>query len=101
MLSADTHRQIDAVFRIEAPRLIAGLARMTRDVGAAEELAQDALVAALERWPKEGTPDRPGAWLMATAKRKAIDAFRRKKMGAEKHQEIGRDLEWEQERAVG
>src|SRR5580765_6185086 len=101
MSAADTHRQIDAVFRIEAPRLIAGLARMTRDVGLAEELAQDALVAALERWPKEGTPERPGAWLMATAKRKAIDQFRRKKMAAEKHQEIGRDLEWEQERAVG
>ena len=101
MTAADTHRQIDAVFRIESPRLIAGLARMTRDVGLAEELAQDALVAALERWPKEGTPDKPGAWLMATAKRKAIDQFRRKKMAAEKHQEIGRDLEWEQERAVG
>jgi RNA polymerase sigma factor (sigma-70 family) len=101
MSAADTHRQIDAVFRIEAPRLIAGLARMTRDVGTAEELAQDALVAAMERWPKEGTPDKPGAWLMATAKRKAIDQFRRKKMAAEKHQEIGRDLEWEQERAVG
>jgi RNA polymerase sigma factor (sigma-70 family) len=101
MTAADTHRQIDAVFRIESPRLIAGLARMTRDVGLAEELAQDALVAALERWPQEGTPDKPGAWLMATAKRKAIDQFRRKKMAAEKHQEIGRDLEWEQERAVG
>src|SRR6478736_1503709 len=101
MTAADTHRQIDAVFRIESPRLIAGLARMTRDVGLAEELAQDALVAALERWPQEGTPDKPGAWLMATAKRKAIDQFRRRKMAAEKHQEIGRDLEWEQERAVG
>ncbi len=102
MSAADaTRRQIDAVFRIEAPRLIAGLARMTRDVGTAEELAQEALVAALERWPTEGTPDRPGAWLMATAKRKAIDGFRRKKMAAEKHLEIGRDLEWEQERAVG
>jgi RNA polymerase sigma-70 factor (ECF subfamily) len=101
MPAADIHRQIDAVYRIEAPRLIAGLARMTRDVGMAEELAQDALVAAIERWPKEGTPDKPGAWLMATAKRRAIDQFRRKKMAAEKHQEIGRDLEWEQERAVG
>src|SRR3954468_22708526 len=99
--AADAHRQIEAVFRIEGPRLIAGLARMTRDVGLAEELAQDALLAAIERWPKEGTPDRPGAWLMATAKRRAIDQFRRKKMAAEKHQEIGRDLEWQQERAVG
>jgi RNA polymerase sigma factor (sigma-70 family) len=98
--AADTHRQIDAAFRIEAPRLIAGLARMTRDVGLAEELAQDALVAAIERWPKEGTPDKPGAWLMATAKRRAIDHFRRGKMAAEKHNEIGRNLEWEQERAV-
>src|SRR6266566_1413976 len=101
MLAADPHRQIDAVFRIEAPRLIAGLARMTRDVGLAEELAQDALVTALERWPKEGTPDRPGAWLMAIAKRRAIDHFRRGKMAEVKHQEIGRDLEWEQERAAG
>jgi RNA polymerase sigma factor (sigma-70 family) len=101
MPAADTHREIEAVFRIEAARLIAGLARMTRDVGLAEELAQDALVAAIERWPKEGTPAKPGAWLMATAKRRAIDHFRRGKMAAEKHQEIARDLEWEQERAAG
>ena len=101
MLAADPHREIEAVFRIESPRLIAGLARMTRDVGLAEELAQDALVAAIEHWPTEGTPAKPGAWLMATAKRKAIDHFRRREMAAAKHAEIERDLEWEQERAVG
>jgi predicted RNA polymerase sigma factor len=69
----DAHRAIEAVFRIESPRLIAGLARMVRDVGLAEELAQDALVTALERWPESGVPDNPGAWLMATAKNRAID----------------------------
>src|SRR5436305_8324760 len=101
MPAGDTHREIEAVFRIEQPRLIAGLARMTRDVGLAEELAQDALVTALERWPREGTPTKPGAWLMATAKRRAIDHFRHGRMASEKHAEIGRDLEWQQERAVG
>src|SRR5437773_7220830 len=78
--SADTHRLIDAVWRIESARLIAGLARIVRDVGLAEELAQDALVAALERWPASGIPDNPGAWLMATAKHRAIDLFRRNKL---------------------
>ena len=92
MQAADAHRAIEAVWRIEAPRLIAGLARMVRDVGLAEELAQDALVAALERWPETGVPENPGAWLTATAKRRAIDNFRRAKMLARKHAELGRDV---------
>ena len=100
MPAADAHRQVEAVFRIEAPRLIAGLARMTRDVGTAEELAQDALVAALERWPKEGTPDRPGAWLMATAKHRAIDYFRRNTLLERKHAELGYEIESEQRAAA-
>ena len=79
MTATDTHRAIDAVWRIESPRLIAGLARIVRDVGLAEELAQDALVVALEQWPESGVPDNPGAWLMTTAKRRAIDHFRRSK----------------------
>lgn len=99
MTAADTRRTIDAIWRIESARLIGGLARMTRDVGLAEELAQDALVAALERWPTDGVPDKPGAWLMATAKRRAIDKLRRDKMLARKHAELGRELEEEQERA--
>lgn len=77
MTAADTHSAIDAVWRIESPRLIAGLARIVRDVGVAEDLAHDALVAALEQWPKEGVPRNPGAWLMAAAKHRAIDHFRR------------------------
>jgi RNA polymerase sigma factor (sigma-70 family) len=90
------HRAIEAVYRIEQARLIAGLARMTRDVGQAEELAQDALIAALEKWPSEGIPDKPGAWLMTHAKRRALDGFRREKMLERKHAEIGRDLEQDQ-----
>ena len=89
----DPHRAIESVFRIEQARLIAGLARMVRDVALAEELAQDALVAALSEWPKSGVPDRPGAWLMATAKRRAIDLFRRYNMQARRHDQIGRDAE--------
>ena len=89
----DTLCAIDAVFRIEQARLIAGLARMLRDVGLAEELAQDALVAALEQWPRSGIPDKPGAWLMAAAKNRAIDRLRRAKLIERKHQEIGHDLE--------
>src|SRR6202035_4780260 len=85
----DTTRAVEAVWRIEAPRLIAGVARMVRDVGLAEELAQEALVSALEHWPTEGTPDNPGAWLMATAKRRAIDELRRHKRLDRKHQELG------------
>jgi RNA polymerase sigma-70 factor, ECF subfamily len=92
-----THRIIDAVWRIESPRLIAGLARIVRDVGLAEELAQDALVAALERWPKVGIPDNPGAWLMTTAKRRAIDELRRRKLLDRKHEELGHAIELERE----
>jgi RNA polymerase sigma factor (sigma-70 family) len=92
MTAAATHRAIHAVWRIEQAKLIAGLARFTRDVGMAEELAQDALVAALETWPKSGVPEKPGAWLMATAKRRGVDHFRRAGMLDRKHEEIGRDL---------
>ncbi|MEA2701049.1 MAG: hypothetical protein QOI66_5320 [Myxococcales bacterium] len=96
----DLHRSIDAVYRIESARLIAGLARMVRDVGLAEELAQDALVTALERWPQTGIPDNPGAWLMAAAKNRAIDVLRRNKRVGRKHEEIGRETETKQEAAV-
>jgi RNA polymerase sigma factor (sigma-70 family) len=85
-------RTIDAIWRIEAPKLYAGLMRMVRDVGLAEDLAQDALVAALETWPEKGVPEKPGAWLMATAKRRAIDLLRRRALLDRKHAEIGRDL---------
>ena len=98
--AADTHRAIDAVWRIESARLIAGLARIVRDVGRAEELAQDALVAALEQWPESGVPDNPGAWLMAAAKHRAIDLWRRNKLLDRKHQELARELEAQQETAV-
>jgi RNA polymerase sigma factor (sigma-70 family) len=91
--AADTHRTIDAVWRIESPRLIAGLTRIVRDVGVAEDLAQDALVAALEQWPQSGVPDNPGAWLMATAKHRAIDRFRRSTRLERKLDEFGRELE--------
>ena len=93
MAAADTHRTIDAVWRIESARLIAGLARMVRDVGLAEELAQDALVAALEQWPQSGVPRNPGAWLMAAAKHRAIDLLRRKKLIERKHEQLGYELE--------
>jgi RNA polymerase sigma-70 factor (ECF subfamily) len=89
--ATDTHRAIDAVWRIESPRLIAGLTRIVRDVGVAEDLAQDALVAALEQWPKSGVPDNPGAWLMAAAKHRAIDYFRRNQRLDRKHEELGRE----------
>jgi RNA polymerase sigma factor (sigma-70 family) len=92
-VATDTHRAIDAVWRIEAPRLIAGLTRLVRDVGTAEELAQDALVAALEQWPNEGVPRNPGAWLMTTAKRRAIDQIRRNETYKRKVEEVGRELE--------
>lgn len=91
--ATDLHRTIDAVWRIESPRLIAGLMRIVRDLGLAEDLAQDALVAALEQWPESGVPDNPGAWLMATAKHRAIDAFRRNQLLVRKHEELGRDVE--------
>lgn len=93
MTTSETHRVIEAVWRIESARLIAGLARMVRDIGLAEELAQDALVAALERWPDSGIPENPGAWLMATAKHRAIDSLRRRTLLDRKHLEMGRELE--------
>jgi RNA polymerase sigma factor (sigma-70 family) len=98
--ATDIQRTIETVFRIERPRLIAGLARMLRDMGRAEELAQDALVIALAEWPVRGVPDNPGAWLMAAAKRRAIDGLRRDKMRARKHAEIGRDLETARDTSV-
>jgi RNA polymerase sigma factor (sigma-70 family) len=97
MSNSITHRTIEAVFRIESAKLIAGLARMVRDVGVAEELSQDALVAALEQWPKSGIPDNPGAWLMATAKHRALDRLRRGKMLERKHNELGYEIEAQQE----
>ncbi|HET6796735.1 MAG TPA: sigma-70 family RNA polymerase sigma factor, partial [Gemmatimonadales bacterium] len=97
---AETHRAIEAVWRIEAPKLIAGLARLVRDVGLAEDLAQDAFVAALERWPESGVPDKPGAWLMATAKHRAIDHLRRGPLLDRKHQQLGHELEARREALV-
>ncbi len=100
MTATDIHRTIDAVWRIESAKLIAGLTRIVRDVGLAEDLAQDALVAALERWRESGIPDKPGAWLMATAKHRAIDLVRRDRMLERKHVEVGHELEARQERGV-
>jgi RNA polymerase sigma-70 factor, ECF subfamily len=101
---ADPHRNvraaIDAVWRIESPRLIAGLTRITRDVGAAEDFAHDALIAALEQWPREGVPSNPGAWLMAAAKHRAIDLVRRRSLLERKHGELGRGLEEQREKSV-
>jgi RNA polymerase sigma-70 factor, ECF subfamily len=94
---AETHRAIDAVWRIEQAKLIAALARIVRDIGVAEDLAQDALVAALQQWPESGIPRNPGAWLMATAKHRAIDHFRRNKLLERKHDELGYELETIQE----
>jgi RNA polymerase sigma factor (sigma-70 family) len=88
-----THQAIDAVWRIESAKIVAGVARMVRDIGVAEELAQDALVSALEHWPTQGVPDKPGAWLMATAKNRALDRLRRDKVLAAKLEQIGKDLE--------
>jgi RNA polymerase sigma factor (sigma-70 family) len=90
---SEAHRAIDAVWRIESAKVIAGLARIVGDVGIAEDLAQDALVAALEKWPETGVPDNPGAWLMGTAKHRAIDLMRRRKMLDRKHEELGRELD--------
>jgi RNA polymerase sigma factor (sigma-70 family) len=98
--ATETHRTVNAVFRIESAKLIAGLTRIVRDVGLAEELAQDALVAALERWPESGVPDNPGAWLMATAKHRAIDRLRRHKRLERKHEELGHEIEAQQEMAA-
>ena len=100
MTTTETHRAINAVWRIESAKLIAGLTRMVGDVGIAEDLAQDALLVALERWPESGVPDNPGAWLMTTAKRRAIDLLRRDKRLDRKHEQLGHELEAEQERAV-
>src|SRR2546430_8324850 len=96
MAADDAHRAIEAIWRIESARLIAGLARLVGDIGTAEELAQDALVAALEQWPTSGVPEKPGAWLMATAKHRATDLFRRRKTLERKYEELGRDVEREQ-----
>jgi RNA polymerase sigma-70 factor, ECF subfamily len=98
--ATDPYRTIDAVWRIEQAQLIAGIARLVRDVGVAEEVAQDALLAALEQWPKSGIPDKPGAWLMATAKHRAIDRLRRGKLIQRKHEELGREIEAAGEGAV-
>jgi len=98
--ATDTHRAIDAVWRIESAKLIAGLTRIVRDVGVAEDLAQDALVVALEKWPETGVPDNPGAWLMATAKHRAIDKLRRNKLLDRKHEQLGYEIENQQESAI-
>ena len=98
MTATDIHRTIDAVWRIESPKLIAGLTRMVRDIGVAEDLAQDALVAALQQWPGSGVPRNPGAWLMAAAKHRAVDYFRRNKLLERKHEELGYELGSEHER---
>jgi RNA polymerase sigma-70 factor (ECF subfamily) len=98
--AAEIHRAIDAVWRMESPRLIAGLTRIVRDVGVAEDLAQDALVAALEQWPESGIPANPGAWLMGTAKHRAIDQLRRRSMLDRKHEELGRELDEQQQSAA-
>src|SRR5690242_9085888 len=90
--ATDIHRTVDAIWRIESAKVIASLTRMVRDIGVAEDLAHDALVAALEQWPAEGIPRNPGAWLMAAAKHRAIDHFRRNTLLDRKHQEIGQDL---------
>ena len=100
MTATDVNRTIEAVWRIESAKLIAGIARIVHDVGIAEDLAQDALVAALEQWPKSGVPDKPGAWLMATAKHRAIDQLRRSTLVQRKHEQLVPELEAQQERAL-
>lgn len=100
MTATDPHRSIQAVFRIEAPRLIAGLSRMVRDVGRAEDLAQEAFVRALEEWPKTGVPEKPGAWLITVAKRQAIDEIRRSKRIEQKHEALGREIDERPEIAI-
>ena len=100
LTATDIHRAIDAVWRIESPRLIGGLVRIVRDVSLAEDLAQDALVAALQQWQESGIPENPGAWLMAAAKHRAIDLFRRSKLLERKHEELGRELDARQEALV-
>jgi RNA polymerase sigma-70 factor, ECF subfamily len=100
MTATDAHRAIDAVWRIESAKLIAGLARIVGDIGQAEDLAQDALLVALEKWPETGVPDNPGAWLMATAKHRAIDLLRRQKLLERKHEQLGHELDSQQESAI-
>src|SRR5262245_23702777 len=97
MTMSETHRVIDAVWRIESAKLIAGLTRIVRDVGLAEDLAQDALVVALERWPESGIPDNPGAWLMTAAKYRAIDALRKRSLHQRKQDDVGREIEERQQ----
>ena len=98
MTAADIHGTIDAIWRMESARIIAGLTRMVRDVGIAEDLAQDALLAALHQWPESGVPENPGAWLMAASKHRAIDLLRRNTLLEQKHEELGRELEWLQQK---
>ena len=93
MSAADTHRTIEAIWRIESSKIIAYLTRMVRDIGLAEDLAQDALIAALERWPNDGIPDNPGGWLMTAAKRKALDLLRRNKVRDRKYELLGREMD--------
>ena len=100
MRATDLHRTIEAVWRIESARLIAGIARLVRDIGVAEDLAQDALVSALEQWPETGVPDKPGAWLMAVAKRRAIDGLRRGQMLERKHEQLGAETDAQQRAAT-
>src|SRR5689334_2024183 len=97
MMLPDAHRAIDAVWRIESAKVIAGIARIVGDIGQAEDLAQDALVIALEKWPETGVPDNPGAWLMATAKHRAIDLLRRQKLLERKHEELGHAIDVQRE----
>src|SRR5256886_12530022 len=97
MTAIDTHSAIDAVWRIESAKLIAGLTRMVRDIGLAEDLAQDALVVALQEWPESGVPDNPGAWLMAIAKRRAIDHLRRSQRLEHRHEQLAHELTRQQE----
>src|SRR5665647_861582 len=99
MAATDAHRAIDAVWRIESAKVIAGLARLVGDIGQAEDLAQDALLVALEKWPETGVPDNPGAWLMATARHRAIDLLRRQKLLERKHEQLGHELDSQQESA--
>ena len=99
-MATDTHRMIEAIWRIESARLIAGLARIVRDIGLAEDLAQDAFITALERWPESGIPDKPGAWLMTTARNRALDLWRRGKLLERKHEEIGREINARQKMVV-
>ncbi|WP_144461218.1 sigma factor [Siminovitchia fortis] len=97
MKNAEIHRKIDAIWKIESARILTGLTRMVQDVGLAEDLAQDALVIALEKWPKTGVPDNPGAWLTAVAKRRAIDLFRRDRRREEKYRQLGQETDYWQE----